>query len=200
MSFYSRGYGGLVRFPGLGGFGDVAEATDTLNAAKAKVNSLKAKVASQEKLIAATHVAIKLCTEGGSQIVGNILSGGVAAALCLADQNNQLGQRSGILVQFQAELDAAKADVQNAQEALNYAKEQAALPPEQRDALPYVAPGVGASSEMVGSSSMVSSGGIGSMLSNPLVLAAGAGVVILGAFLLTRRSGGAVAGYRRRRR
>jgi hypothetical protein len=200
MSFYNRSYGGLVRFPGLGGFGGVEEAQDALNAAQAKVRSLETKVASQKKLVAYTHLSIKQCTEGGIQIVGNFMSGGITAAACLVDQNNQLGQRNGLLVQFEADLDAAKAELANARAALTQAREAAASAPPESTYPTAGTPSGGGSGGSGGSGYTSSSMKKGGLLSNPLVLGGGA-VVLLGVILLlTRKKSSSVAGYRRRNR
>lgn len=195
MSFYGSRALKLGRY---GSFGDVGEAKDALNAAKAKVEAAKVKVANQKKLVAYTQLSLKKCVEGEGQIVGNILSGGVSAAICIADQNNQLGQRNGILVQFEAELESAKAEVKNAQAALAQAQDAAAAPPTGEPTVEVVSTS-GNSPPGAVSMSRQTSGASTILGMSPLVIAAVA-VPVVGVILyaLTRKKA-SVAGYRRRR-
>ncbi len=213
LSFYSRGYGGLVRFPGLGGFGDAAAAQEmvsiaqeAVNAATDKLKRLQTERANQVKLIDFTIQAQKDCTDPGKdagKTAAAFFTAGASVAVCLAEQSTALGQRRGVLGQLDLQIGTLKSELQIAKDALKRAKEQAviveSLPPEE---VFVPTAGGGSISAGAGGSSSGSSGGGGgikSMLTNPLVLGGGALVVILGAFMLTRKSS-SVAGYRRRRR
>ncbi len=178
MGFYSA-----RRYRGFRGFGDVAEAQDAVQIAQAKVAATQAKITAQKRLVSYTQVALKNCSENEGNIVGNILSGGVSAAICIADQTNQLGQRRGILVQFEGELDAARAELASARSALDQAR---SMPADVE-----VSPGVvhpGSTVGYVGSAQTGSGGGLMDLFSNPLVLG-GAAIVGLGAAFLVFRKG-----------
>ncbi len=210
MSFYSRGYRGLVRFPGLGGFGDAVEAQDLISVAQEAVNvatdklkRLQTERANQVKLIDFTVQAQKDCTDPGKdagKTAAAFFTAGGSVAVCLAEQSTALGQRRGVLGQIDLQIGTAKSELQIAKANLTRAKEQAAIvaarPPEDN----YVPPvgGSTAGGAIVADYSSSGSSG-GSLLSNPLVLGGGALVVIIGAYLLTRRPA-SVAGYRRRSR
>ncbi len=188
MSFYNRGYGGLVRFPGLGrygAFGDVTEAQDAVNAANAKLKKIQLDRANQLKLIAFTQKALNDCLQPSA---GAIFTAGVSVAICVAEQETALGQRKGQLGQIDLQLNTAKGELAAAKQALIDARAVAESAPPEDASLPSSGGGGGSISPTGSSSSFLSSGGGKSLLSNPLVLGGGALVLALGAFLAFRKA------------
>lgn len=181
MSFNSR-YG---RLAGFAAFGDVVSATEEVQAAQAKINSLNVQISNQKKLIDFTYQAQKNCAEGDAgTIVGNILTAGALAAVCMAEQTTALNQRKGVLGQLQLQLATAKGELTNANAALAQARANAAagITPE---VVSEGTPSAGGVSPVYGTSgsAMTAGGGGGllEMISNPWVLG---GAAVLGAGLI----------------
>lgn len=184
MSF-SRRYG---RLAGFAAFGDVASAQEEVQAAQAKINSLNVQIKNQKQLIQFTYQAQKNCAEGDAgTIIGNILTAGAAAAICMAEQTTALNQRKGVLGQLELQLATAKGELTNANAALAQARANAAagITPESVSEGTPAAVGV---SQVVGvSGGGAAGGGLLDMLTNPWVLG---GAAVLGAgliFAVTRK-------------
>ncbi len=205
MSFYNRGYGGLVRFPGLGslvrfpglgGFGDVDEATEAVRLAQVKVDKAQADLNKQKKLIKFTEDALRKCTAGPTAVA--FLTAGASVAVCVAEQETALGQRRGVLGQFELILSEAKDELKAAKAALAQAKSV----PVEEESIPdpiAVTNNGGGGGPRITSTAKTSTSGSGGMFSNPLMIAVVAVPVLGGiAWMLTRKKS-SVAGYRRRR-
>lgn len=192
-----------MRFPGLGrygAFGDVDEAQAAVDAAQLKVSKAQADVNKQKKLITFTQDALRQCTAGPTAVA--FLTAGASVAVCVAEQETALGQRKGVLGQFDLILSSAKDELKDALTALAQAKAQAReVPPEEEPVITTTHVDSSGNTVTVPHTSTSSSakGGSGGMFSNPMMIAAVA-VPVLGvlAYVMTRRKS-AVAGYGRRR-
>ena len=203
MSFYNRGYSGLVRFPGLGrygAFGDVSEAEEAVRVAEAKVAKATADLNKQKKLVAFTQNALRECTARPTAVA--FLTAGASIAVCVAEQETALGQRKGVLGQFELILSEAREELKAAKAALAAARiQEQEAPPEE---LPEVTPtGGGPGPGPTGGprpapKSIASSAG--GLFDSPLKIAMVTLPVLGGLAYVMMRKPARVASYRRYRR